>query len=211
MAAPQESTPIYLFISKDCENCRNLIQEVRKKPDVAKKIQAVPIETTPRLPPNLTHVPTILEKGKMLVGKECFDWVAKQGELEAAPLMSAKGNFENTNYSFIGSDDSGSTLDGGGVGDNYSFIGQKNGSEGVDASAVDRNDGRQGNRGNQHQQKQQNMNPSGGSAGMQLPPQLQPQQVQPQKKGVTMDFEKLQEMRNADLNKQRPPQAQMGF
>jgi hypothetical protein len=41
---------------------------------------------------------------------------------------------------------------------------------------------------------------------MQLPPQLQSQQVQPQKKGISMDFEKLQEMRNADMTQggQRP-------
>jgi len=188
--------PIYLFISKDCENCRNLIQEIRKKPDIAKKIQAIPIETTAKLPPNLTHVPTIMEKGKMLVGKDCFEWIAKQGELEAAPLMSAKGNFENTNYSFIGSDDSGSTLDGGGMGDNYSFIGQSNGSEGINPGTVDRN---QEARGSQQQQQQQKQ--------MELPPQLRSQQVQPQKKGVTMDFEKMQELRNADLNKQRPQQA----
>jgi hypothetical protein len=194
MATPTPA-PIYLFISKDCENCRNLIQEIRKKPEVAKKIQAVPIETTPRLPPNLTHVPTIMEKGKMMVGKDCFEWVAKQGELEAAPLMSAKGSFENTNYSFIGSDESGSTLNGGGMGDNYSFIGQKNGSEGIEAagSATGKQEAQQ-----QQQQQQQQM---------QLPPQLQSQQVQPQKKGITMDFEKLQEMRNSEAARQRPPQA----
>ncbi len=195
METPQ---PIYLFISKDCENCRNLIQEIRKKPDIAKKIQAIPIETTPKLPPNLTHVPTIMEKGKMLVGKDCFEWIAKQGELEAAPLMSAKGNFENTNYSFIGSDDSGSTLDGGGMGGNYSFIGQSNGSEGINPGTVDRN---QEARGSQQQQQQQQQKQ------MELPPQLRSQQVQPQKKGVTTDFEKMQELRNADFNKQRPQQA----
>ena len=191
MATPPAPAPIYLFISKDCENCRNLIQEIRKKPEVAKKIQAVPIETTPRLPPNLTHVPTIREKGKMMVGKDCFEWIAKQGELEAAPLMSAKGSFENTNYSFIGSDDSGSTLDGGGMGDNYSFIGQKNGSEGVEPPSA----------AEVRKQEQQQAQPK-----MQLPPQLQSQQVQPQKKGISMDFEKLQEMRNADMTQggQRP-------
>ena len=195
MATPQAPAPIYLFISKDCENCRNLIQEIRKKPEVAKKIQAVPIETTPRLPPNLTHVPTIMEKGKMMVGKDCFEWIAKQGELEAAPLMSAKGSFENTNYSFIGSDDSGSTLDGGGMGDNYSIIGQKNGSEGIDTNTAA--DNRERAAPQQQAQQQQ----------MQLPPQLQSQQVQPQKKGITMDFEKLQEMRNADMSRGQQRQA----
>ena len=196
MATPPAPAPIYLFISKDCENCRNLIQEIRKKPDIAKNIQAVPIETTQRLPPNLTHVPTIMDKGKMMVGKDCFEWIAKQGELEAAPLMSAKGSFENSNYSFIGSDDSGSTLDGGGMGDNYSFIGQKNGSEGVETPSAAEV---------RKKEQQPQAQPQ-----MQLPPQLQSQQVQPQKKALAMDFEKMQEMRNADMSRagaQRPAQA----
>ena len=124
-------SPIYLFVSKDCSSCVTFVNEVRKKPDVAKNIQAIPVETAPKLPPNLTHVPTIMQDGKMYVGKECFEWLRKQGELEAGPLISAKGSFENSNYSFLGSDDSGSTLDGGGLGDRYSFIGQANGSEGI--------------------------------------------------------------------------------
>lgn len=128
----QQAQPIYLFVSKDCNNCVTLVNEIRKKPDVAKNIQAVPVETAPRLPPNLTHVPTILHEGKMYVGKDCFEWLRKQGELDAAPPMSSKGGtFDNSNYSFIGSDNSGSTLEGGGLGDYYSFIGQPNGSEGI--------------------------------------------------------------------------------
>lgn len=136
MSSPDQKTPIYLFLSKDCKNCIDLINEIKKKPELAKNIQAIPIETAPRLPPNLTHVPTILENGKMMVGKDCFEWVKNYGELEAGPLINTKGMFDNSNYSFIGSNDSASTMMGGGVGGAYSFLGQTNGSEGIDPNQV---------------------------------------------------------------------------
>jgi hypothetical protein len=206
MAQPQPA-PIYLFISKDCNNCRTLIQEIRKKPEIAKNIQAVPIEEAPRLPPGLTHVPTIIEKGVMLVGEECFKWIAKQGELEAAPLMSSRGGtFENNNYSFIGSEDSGSTLDGGGMGGNYSIIGEQNGSVGMGEQAPPQaktQSNRQQLQIPQQQQFQQQQQQQ------QTPQQLmaKPAQMGNGKKATTVDFEKLQEMRNQEMSeqmKQRP-------
>ena len=126
----QQPQPIYLFISQDCDHSLKLINELRKKPDIAKNIQAIPIETAPRLPPNLTSVPTLLVEGKMLVGKQCFEWINSQGELEPGPVLGAKG-FETSNYSFLGNDSN------GGVGNSFSFIGQQNGSEGVNSGQVD--------------------------------------------------------------------------
>ena len=122
----QKPSTIYLFISQHCENSRKLIEEIRKKPEVSKNIQAIPVENAPRLPPNLERVPSILVDGKMLVGGECFDWVKKQGELDPGPVLGAKG-FETSGYSFIGAEDN------EGVGNSFSFLGQKNGSEGVDS------------------------------------------------------------------------------
>jgi hypothetical protein len=170
-----QQQPIFLFISKDCPNCMSLITELRKKPEIAKNIQGIPIETAPRLPPGLSRVPTLVVKGKMLVGKECFEWVEKQGELEAGPILGAKG-FENSNFSFIEGNDEPSQ---GGLSDSFSFIGAKNGSQGVE---------------NQQQQPQQ-----------QQPQQQQPQQnrkppppFKVNKRDKPMSIDQLQAQRNLD-------------
>ena len=131
----QQQSPIYLFISKDCQNSMKLIEEIKKKPEIAKNIQAVPIETAPKLPPNLSHVPTLMIEGNLLVGKQCFSWIESQGELDAGPVIGAKG-FETSSYSFLGNDES---SQGGNPSESFSFIGQRNGSEGVNGKAVDEN------------------------------------------------------------------------
>jgi hypothetical protein len=128
--APQ---PIYLFISQSCQYCRELIQEMQKKPELAKRVQAVSIENTPKLPPGLTRVPGILHEGKITMGTDCFEFVEKFGELGTSPVFSGNG-FEADGYSFLDESNGG----GGETGsDNFSFIGADNGSAGIDTSQVD--------------------------------------------------------------------------
>lgn len=173
-------TPIYLFISQDCRNSIALIEEIKKKPEIAKNIQAISVESAPHLPPNLTHVPTLLIEGKMIVGKECFTWIQEQGNLEAGPLITSHG-FDTSSYSFIDNENS---PNANGVNDNhYSFL------DSVEQQSK------------QQLQQQQFQQPN----QQQFQQQFQPKQQLPfdqvndniQKESVTNDFERLQQSRDA--------------
>lgn len=130
MEEKQES-PIYLFVSQSCKHCHTLIQQIQQKPELAKKVQGVPVENTPRLPDGVTKVPSLLVNGKILTGKKCFEWVEKYGEIEASPVYSAASGFEADGFSYL---DDGSSSTGSGM---YSFIGAEDGSQGIDRKAVD--------------------------------------------------------------------------
>jgi len=123
--------PIYLFISQHCQHSRELIQEIQKKEALAKVIQIVAIENTPKLPPGLTKVPGLLIKGKIKVGDECFEFVQNYGELQEAPTYTNSGGFEANGYSLLGGED------GPSGSESFSFLGSQNGSEGIDSSVTD--------------------------------------------------------------------------
>lgn len=141
-----QEQPVYLFISQTCQHSRELIQQIQKKPELAKKVQVVAVEQTPRLPPGLTKVPGILVNGQVKMGNDCFEFVDKYGELEASPTYSNTGGFEADSYSYLEGDSGPSGTD------SFSFLGAANGSEGVDTGRAD----------NQHNQemaqKSQNSN-----------------------------------------------------
>ena len=127
----QQNETIYLFLSQNCKHSIELIKEIQKKPELAKIVQAVPVENTPNIPPQVTKVPSILKDGKVMSGNECFEWVEKYGEIQASPTYTNFG-FEADSYSYI---------DGAGGGDpgneSYSFLGAQNGSSGIDSNKID--------------------------------------------------------------------------
>lgn len=129
----KQEQPIYLFVSQSCKHCHKLIQEIQQKPELAKKVQGVPVETVPKLPDGVTKVPSLLVNGKILTGKKCFEWVSKYGEIEASPVYSAASGFESDGFSYL--EDS----NGGGGSGLYSFIGAEDGSQGIDKREVDNN------------------------------------------------------------------------
>lgn len=122
---------IYLFLSQNCQHSIQLIKEIQKKPELSKLVQAVPVENTPNIPPQVTKVPSILKDGKVMTGNECFEWVEKYGEIETSPTFTNSG-FEADSYSY---------LDGAAGGDagseSFSFLGAQNGSVGVDSNKAD--------------------------------------------------------------------------
>lgn len=132
MDQEQQPKPIYLFISQNCNHCRELIQLIQQKPELAKRVQGVNVENTPKLPPGLTRVPGLFIDGKVYMGKDCFEWVNKFGEIEASPAFSSAGGFEASGYSFL--DTEGDGPPGTGI---YSFLGESNGSEGLDKKKID--------------------------------------------------------------------------
>ena len=72
-----------MFVSRECKYCHELIQNIQKKPDLAKLIKVVSIENTPKLPEGLTNVPALLVDKKLMMGNSCFEFVDKYGDLEA--------------------------------------------------------------------------------------------------------------------------------
>lgn len=132
MQQEQQPNPIYLFVSQSCTHCRELIQLIQQKPELAKRVQGVNVESTPKLPEGLTKVPGMLVNGQIKMGKECFEWVTKFGEIEASPAFSSAHGFESTGYSFLETDDDGPP--GTGV---YSFLGESNGSDDLDKKQID--------------------------------------------------------------------------
>jgi hypothetical protein len=128
---PNQEPPIYLFISQNCKHCHKLIQNIQKKPELSKKIQGVPVESVPKLPDGVTKVPALLIKQKVLLGKQCFEWVDKYGEIESGPTFTTANGFESAEYSYL-DDPSGPSGSG-----TFSFIGDEDGSQGIDRKAVD--------------------------------------------------------------------------
>lgn len=129
----EKPKPIYLFISQNCTHCHELIQLIQQKPELAKRVQGVPVESSPKLPPGLTKVPGLYIDGKIVMGTDCFDWVNKYGEIESSPSFSSAGGFEASGFSYLGSEsDSGPS----GVG-SYSFLGDDDGSNGLDKKQID--------------------------------------------------------------------------
>lgn len=129
----QPPQQIYLFVSKNCRHCPDLIKEIQKKPELAKKIQAVGVENVSSLPPGLTRVPGLLVEGKVIMGNDCFKWVNEYGEIGAGPSFHSSSGFQVDSFSFI---ESGASQ--GPTGTNtYSFIGENQGSEGINTKVID--------------------------------------------------------------------------
>ena len=122
--------PIYLFLSRDCANCVELIKEIQKKEELIKKIQVVQVENTPRLPEKVTHVPSIMIGEKVVVGSNCFSWVQGYGELEAGSF-TGKG-FNTSNFDYIdGTQEEASTT-------TFSFIDGSQNSQGINSQEVNK-------------------------------------------------------------------------
>ena len=122
---------IYLFVSQNCQHCHDLIQLIQQKPDLSKLIKGIPVESSPKLPDGLTKVPGLYVNGKVIMGKDCFEWVNKYGEIEASPTFSSSG-FEASGFSFLDSEPDAAS--GTGV---YSFLGNGDSSEGLDKKKID--------------------------------------------------------------------------
>lgn len=137
MSQPQQQSdnktqqPIYLFVSKNCQHCTPLINEIQKKPELAKRVQAVGVENVKTLPPALTRVPGLLVEGKVIMGNDCFKWVAEYGEIGESPTFSSRSGYQADSFSFIGE-----TEDKKGTNE-YSFIGQSDGNSGINTKVVD--------------------------------------------------------------------------
>lgn len=127
-----QEQPIYLFVSRSCKHCPDLIAKIQQKAQLAKLVQVVSVENVPKLPDGLTKVPALVVKGKVLQGNNCFQFVINYGELGASPTYSNSVGFQVDPYSYIGDDSSGAQGN-----DSFSFIGERNGSAGIDPSKVD--------------------------------------------------------------------------
>lgn len=148
----EKPQPIFLFISRDCKHCHELIKEIQLKPSLSKKVQGVSIENAPRLPPGLNSVPSLLVNGQLISGNNCFNWVKEQQEeIEAGPSIGAKGGFESDSYSFLNAEDSGGNSA-------FSFLGAEDGSQGIDHQKANSSDGsKMGDISPQQLQEQRNM------------------------------------------------------
>ncbi len=124
-----EPQPIYLFISQSCQHSRELVQQIQSKEALAKVVQVVAVENTPKLPPGLTKVPAILVEGQIKMGNDCFDFVTNFGEIQESPTYTNSGGFEADGFSYL--EGSGSGPSGT---ESFSFLGAQNGSEGIDSS-----------------------------------------------------------------------------
>lgn len=132
MEKKEEST-IFLFVSKQCQYCGELIKEIQKKEPLAKKIQVVDIENTRKLPDGLTNVPALLiDNNKLLMGNDTFDFVSRYGEIEAGPILNSNG-FSTDNFSFL----NGSGEETTGTA-SYSFISSSSGNQGINTNQADK-------------------------------------------------------------------------
>lgn len=125
--------PIYLFVSRNCKHCPDVIQAIQQKPQLAKLVQVVSVENVPRLPEGLSKVPALIVQGKILMGNDCFQYVQKHGELEASPTYSNSAGYQVDPYSYI-NESSGGGPQGT---ESYSYIGEQTGSSGIDPSKID--------------------------------------------------------------------------
>jgi len=126
----QSQQPVILFYSGNCSFCQKFITELKKNQALMQNVQGVQVEGG-NIPRQVQSVPTLMLNGsQLLVGQQAFEWLNKQsGELEAAPMLGAKGA-GTSSFSF---------LDGGsedGVNSVFSMIGAQNGSAGIDPSMV---------------------------------------------------------------------------
>ena len=129
----KEPQPIYLFISQSCQHCRELIQQIQAKEELARIVQVVSVENTPKLPPGLTKVPGILAEGQIKMGNDCFEFVTSYGEIKESPTYTHGGGFEADGFSYL----EGTNTAGPGGTESFSFLGAQNGSEGIDTNQTD--------------------------------------------------------------------------
>ena len=90
------------YYSNNSNPCSKILQKLEKMPHIRSKFQYVSIDHQ-QPSHSIQHVPAVVIEGKVLQGKEVFDWLEKETVDNTLPPFEM--GFGTTNFSSITSDD----------------------------------------------------------------------------------------------------------
>ena len=61
-----------LFMSGRCAHSKKLLNKIKEKSELMKRVKVVHIEQVPQLPPEIREVPTIYDGKQVHAGKKCI-------------------------------------------------------------------------------------------------------------------------------------------
>ena len=178
----QKKESFVLFYSEKCGECAKFNKLLQEYPDLNSCFEKIPLERVQshQIPPQLTHVPGVISGNQLLMGPNAFRWLGDTVKryFSSGPSLSAKGGFDNINFSFIGDDESDYNA-------GLAQFGQENRNNGssIDPKNFDSKTGQEKG----------------------LPPQLQPQQVNGSEKTNEQDFNRIQQQRELQDQQIRIP------
>lgn len=182
---PKES--FVLFYSERCGECAKFNKLLQEYPELNTCFKKIPIEkiNPNQVPSQLTHVPGIITGNQLIMGPNAFRWLGDTVKryFGSGPTLSAKGGFDDNNFSFIGETETDYNPGFAKFGDET----QNNGSA-IDPSGFDPRTG-------QSIQAEQSGQGGQGGANRTLPPQLQPQQITNDGKMNEQDYTRIQQAR----------------
>tara|TARA_B110000211_G_C13993277_1_gene515036 strand:+ start:535 stop:1197 length:663 start_codon:yes stop_codon:yes gene_type:complete len=97
-----------LFYSQRCGQCQKFIKLLQDYPHINtcfQKLEVEELQKTGKLPPQLTHIPGVIEGNQLLMGPNSFEWLKDKCKKNVghAPLIDNKHGLSGVSqFSFVG-------------------------------------------------------------------------------------------------------------